>query len=115
MECVKMKCAFCREEFEGNGYRISNDMRIRGAKLGVAHPISVIKELGNVCSRECQIASKVAFVVHSSPMVEDEPDFNMMFEYCKCTEEEFTKGMEKYDEIMARNVYMMENDYEKDL
>lgn len=110
-----MKCAFCGEEFEGTGYKITNDVRITGVKTNAVNPVMVIKDIGNVCSRACQLASKIAFVIHSTPNESSDEALDKAFRYCNCNGEEFENGMERYREVMDRKIYMVENDYKKDL
>ena len=108
-----MKCAFCGEEIQGSGYKIANDMRIIGAKPGIMYPITIIKDLRDACSRNCQIASNIAYLAHASSFKITEETCRQALEYCKCTEEEFMKGLDKYSEIMDAKTFMPENDIER--
>ncbi len=108
-----MKCALCGEEIQGAGYKIANDVRIRGVKPGIRSPVTVIKDLGDVCSRTCQIASKIAYLVHVKSFRLTGETYGQALEYCNCTEEEFIKGMDKYIGIMNRKIFKSENDFEK--
>lgn len=110
-----MYCALCGEEIQELGYKIANDVRIRGAKPGVRHPVTTIKDLGDLCSRTCQIASKIAYLVHVKSFQLTGETYVQALEYCNCTEEEFIKGLDKYLEIMDRKIFMAENDFKKHL
>jgi hypothetical protein len=102
----RMKCALCGEEIQGAEYKIANDVRIRGVKPGTRYPVTVIKDLGDVCSRTCQIASKIAYLVHVKSFQLTGETYGQALEYCNCTEEEFIKGMDKYIEIMNRKIFI---------
>jgi hypothetical protein len=110
-----MKCAFCGEEIQGEGYKVANDMRITGVKPGNRHSAKVIKDLGDVCSRTCQIASKIAYLVHVKSFKLTGETYGKALEYCNCTEEEFIKGMDKYIEVIDRKIFMSEKDFKKHL
>jgi hypothetical protein len=49
---MKMKCAFCGEEIQGDSYKIKNDARISGIKPNAMHPVTLIKDMGDVCSKK---------------------------------------------------------------
>lgn len=110
-----MKCSLCDEEIQGTGYKIANDARIRGVKPGNRSPVTTIKDIGNVCSRPCQIASKIAYLVHIESFQLTGETYGQALEYCNCTEEEFIKGLDKYLETMDRKIFTAENDFEKHL
>lgn len=110
-----MKCALCNEEIKGEGYKMANDVRIRGVKPGNRHPAKIIKDLGDVCSRTCQIASKIAYLVHVKSFKLTGETYGQALEYCNCTEEEFIKGMDKYIEIMDNKIFTSKTDFEKNL
>ena len=108
-----MKCSFCGEDIEGSGYKIANDVRIRGVKPGNRSPVTTIKDIGGVCSRTCQVASKIAYLVHIKSFQLTGETYGQALEYCNCTEEEFIKGLDKYLEIMDRKIFKTKNDFEK--
>lgn len=110
-----MKCALCGEDIHGEGYKVANDVRIRGVKPGNKHPVKIIKNLGDVCSRICQIASKIAYLVHMKSFKLTGETYGQALEYCNCTEDDFIKGLDKYLEIMDRKIFMAENNFEKRL
>jgi hypothetical protein len=103
-----MKCTFCDEEIQGSGYKIANDVIIRGVKPGNRKSVATIKDIGDVCSRTCQIASKIAYLVHIKSFKLSGETYGQALEYCNCVEEEFIKGMDKYIEIMNRKIFMVE-------
>jgi hypothetical protein len=116
-----MKCAFCGEEFEGIGYKVSGDMRVcvEADIVGSKQSIVVLKEIGDVCSRNCQIASEmVIFENHNCPEGET-PDTELdrlsdvAFKECDCTIEEFEGAMTRYNEAMSRKILMLAGDCEK--
>jgi hypothetical protein len=110
-----MKCALCDEEIQGSSYKISNDTRIRGVKPGNRSPVITIKDIGDVCSRTCQIASKIAYLVHVKSFKLTGETYVQALGYCNCTEEEFIRGMDKYIEIMDRKIFRTENNIKKHL
>jgi hypothetical protein len=110
-----MKCAFCEEEIQGPGYKIANDVRIRGVKPGNRGKATTIKDIGDVCSRTCQIASKIAYLVHIKSFKLTGETYGQALEYCNCAEDEFIKGMDKYIEIMNRKVFIVGSDFKKNL
>ena len=107
-EADYMKCTFCDEEIQGSGYKIANDVIIRGVKPGNRRSVATIKDTGDVCSRTCQIASKIAYLVHIKSFKLSGETYGQALEYCNCAEEEFIKGMDKYIEIMNRKIFMVE-------
>lgn len=108
-----MKCAFCEDEIQGSGYKINNDVRIRGAKSGNKRSVATIKDLGDVCSRTCQIATKIAYLVHIKSFKLTGETYGQALEYCNCAEEEFIKGMDRYIEIVNRKIFKVETDFKK--
>jgi hypothetical protein len=110
-----MKCSLCDEEIQGEGHKVSNDVRIRGVKPGKRGPLTTIKDMGDVCSRTCQIASKIAYLVHVKSFQLTGETYGQALEYCNCTEEEFKSGLDKYLEIMDRKIFKTKNDFEKHL
>lgn len=134
-----MKCAFCGEEFEGSGYKVSGDMRVYAVACveefedteykifgdtqvqtvsygeGSTPREVIIKDMGDVCSRSCQIASKtILFALVNIPVSEcTDTEADLMFNDCDCTIEEFTDAIIRYNEVISRKILMITGESEK--